>query len=83
MSDSGLVPDVLNSEQVMQQNQNFRCTLWTGNRLHVCISFRCEIGLELHPDTDQLIRIEDGQASVCMGKRSCPFRAAFIPEMLF
>lgn len=47
------------------------------------ISFRCEIGLELHPDTDQLIRVEDDQASVRMGKRSCPFRAFFIPEMSF
>ncbi|MDY4598332.1 MAG: cupin domain-containing protein [Candidatus Faecousia sp.] len=34
----------------------------------MCIPFRGEIGLELHPDTDQLIRVEEGQATVRMGK---------------
>ena len=71
MSDPGSVPDTLNLEQAAQQNQNFRIPLWTGNHLQLtvmCIPFRGEIGLELHPDTDQLIRVEDGQASVRMGQ---------------
>ena len=71
MSDPGSVPDTLNLEQAARQNHNFRSTLWTGNHLQLtvmCIPFCGEIGLELHPDTDQLIRIENGQASVRTGE---------------
>ena len=66
-----LVPFVANMEQTSRQNHNFRTAVWTGNHLQLtvmCIPFRGEIGLELHPDTDQLIRVEEGQASVRMGK---------------
>ena len=71
LSDPGPVPFALNVEQASRHNRNFRATLWTGNHLQLtlmCIPFRGEIGLELHPDTDQLIRVEDGQATVHMGK---------------
>ena len=70
-SDPGAVPFTINLGQTSRQNQNFRTTLWTGNLLQLtvmCIPFRGEIGLELHPDTDQLIRVEEGQATVHMGK---------------
>ncbi len=71
MTDPGGVPLTLNLEQTARQNSFFRRALWTGNHLQLtvmCIPFRGEIGLELHPDTDQLIRVEDGQARVRMGK---------------
>lgn len=72
MTDPGAVPLTINIGQKSRQNQNFRTVLWTGNHLQLtvmCIPFRGEIGLELHPDTDQLIRVEEGQATVRMGKR--------------
>lgn len=71
MTDPGAVPFTINMGQMSWQNQNFRTALWTGNHLQLtvmCIPFRGEIGLELHPDTDQLIRVEEGQATVRMGK---------------
>ena len=70
-ADPGPVPFTLNMEQASRRNHNFRAALWTGNHLQLtvmCIPFRGEIGRELHPDTDQLIRVEDGQATVRMGK---------------
>ena len=69
--DPGPVPGVLNLEQAAKRNHNFRTVLWTGKHFQLtvmCIPFRGEIGLELHPDTDQLIRVEDGQARIRMGK---------------
>ena len=71
-SDPGVVPFTINMGQTSRENQNFRTALWTGNHLQLtvmCIPFRGEIGLELHPDTDQLIRVEEGQATVRMGRR--------------
>lgn len=71
-SDPGAVPFTINMGQTSRENQNFRTALWTGNHLQLtvmCIPFRGEIGLELHPDTDQLIRVEEGQATVRMGRR--------------
>lgn len=70
-NDPGPIPYTVKLEQSARLNTNFRTVLWTGNHLQLtlmCIPFRGEIGLELHPDTDQLIRIEDGQASVRMGQ---------------
>lgn len=71
MTDPGPVPVVANMTQESRRNQNFRTAVWTGNHLQLtmmCIPVRGEIGLEMHPDTDQLIRVERGQAFVCMGK---------------
>ncbi|MGM9602043.1 MAG: cupin domain-containing protein [Faecousia sp.] len=70
-SDPGPVPFATNIPQVSQQNQNFRAAVWTGTNLQLtvmCIPSRGEIGLEIHPQTDQLIRVEEGQASVRMGQ---------------
>ena len=70
-ADPGPAPHTLNLAQTAKRNRNFRAVLWTGDHLQLtvmCIPFRGEIGLELHPDTDQFIRVEDGQARVRMGK---------------
>ena len=53
------------------QNLNFRTAIWTGNYLQMTLMSipPCgEIGQEMHPDTDQLLRIEQGIALVKMGK---------------
>ena len=51
-------------------NQNFRTALWTGKHLQVTvmsIPVGGEIGLEMHDDLDQFIKIENGCASFYMG----------------
>ena len=53
-----------------RRNQNFRQAYWTGRHLQVTLmSLRVheDIGAEQHPDTDQLIRVESGQALVFLG----------------
>ena len=53
-----------------RHNQNFRTVFWTGTNLQMtlmCISPCGDIGLEVHEDTDQFIRVEAGVALVRMG----------------
>ena len=69
--DFGLHPYVANMEQIAVQNYHFRIAAWTGDYLQMtlmCIPACGEIGLEIHEDTDQLIRVEQGCAVVKMGK---------------
>ncbi|MDF2821447.1 MAG: mannose-6-phosphate isomerase [Clostridiales bacterium] len=66
--DFGPEPLVVNIDQVTKQNKNFRTTLWTGSHMQLTLmSIEEEIGLEMHPDLDQFIRIEEGQGLVKMG----------------
>jgi mannose-6-phosphate isomerase-like protein (cupin superfamily) len=61
---------VLDIEAYTLTNDNFRTALWTGTKLQVTvmsIPVGGDIGLELHPETDQFLRIEDGSAKVVMG----------------
>lgn len=70
-TDKGGRPYALNVEQAAMQNQNFRTAIWTGQHLQMTIMHIpiCgEIGLEIHKDTDQLIKIEHGRAMVQMGR---------------
>lgn len=71
MGDYGGNPYAINMEQMAMKNQNFRTAIWTGRYLQMtlmCIPPCGEIGLEIHQDTDQFIRIEGGRAVVKMGK---------------
>jgi mannose-6-phosphate isomerase-like protein (cupin superfamily) len=71
LQDYGPQPYVVNIDKATKQNSNFRTALWTGNHLQVTlmsVNVGDDIGLEIHPDTDQFIRIEDGQGTVKMGK---------------
>lgn len=64
-TDHGPDPYVINIEQAALQNSNFRTAVWTGCHLQMtvmCIPPCGEIGLEVHGDTDQLIRVERGAA---------------------
>lgn len=70
--DKGLAPYVTNIEQEALQNQNYRTTLWTGQHLQMtlmCIPPCGDIGLEIHTDVDQFIRIEQGKALAEIGSR--------------
>ena len=68
--DYGPEPFVLNIEEITKENNTFRTALWTGDHLQLTlmsIPVRESIGLEIHPDTDQFIRIEQGDGLVQMG----------------
>ena len=70
--DYGPVPMVVNITKATKQNNNFRTTIWTGTHLQVTlmsIDVGSEIGLEIHPDIDQFLRIEEGQGLVKMGQQ--------------
>lgn len=69
--DFGPNPYVANPERLVEKNGDFRVAVWTGEYLQMtimCIPVCGEIGLEIHEDTDQLIRVERGSAIVRMGK---------------
>ncbi|APF24091.1 cupin family protein [Clostridium butyricum] len=71
IKDYGPKPYVVNIDEATKENNNFRIALWTGNHLQVTlmsIKVNDDIGVEIHEDTDQFIRIEDGQGIVKMGK---------------
>ncbi|EJW19359.1 cupin domain-containing protein [Paenibacillus alvei] len=71
LKDYGGQPFVVNIEQAAEQNQMYRTALWTGDHLQVTlmsIPVGSDIGLEVHPTTDQFIRIEEGHGLVRMGE---------------
>lgn len=70
LKDYGGKPFVINIEEATKLNNNFRTALWTGEHLQLTlmsINVGEDIGLEVHPNTDQFIRIEEGQGIVKMG----------------
>ncbi|WP_330389510.1 cupin domain-containing protein [Geosporobacter ferrireducens] len=70
--DYGPKPFVVNIEEATKQNNTFRTALWTGSHLQLTlmsINVGEDIGLEIHPNLDQFIRIEEGQGLVKMGDR--------------
>jgi len=70
LKDYGPEPTVLDIESATVSNENFRLALWTGSLLQVTvmsIPVGGEIGLEQHLDTDQFLRIEEGEGRVMMG----------------
>ncbi|MGD8373346.1 MAG: cupin domain-containing protein [Candidatus Woesebacteria bacterium] len=69
-TDHGPAPYVTNIEQATIQNNNYRATIWTGKNLQLTVMSIApghDIGLEVHNDNDQFLRIEQGQAKVKMG----------------
>ena len=69
--DMGNQAILINIDKETRKNTYFRKAIWTGNNLQVTvmsIPAGGEIGLEMHDDIDQFIRIEYGLASVFMGK---------------
>ena len=73
-SDFGPSPFVVDIAKATLANSDFRRALWTGPHLQLtlmCIAPGHDIGLEIHPDTDQFLRVEEGQGLVQMGKAPC------------
>lgn len=70
LRDYGPQPFVVDINKATKQNNTFRTALWTGKHLQVVlmsINVCDDIGLEVHPNVDQFIRIEEGQGLVKMG----------------
>jgi len=70
LTDHGPHPYVLDIEDATEKNTNFRATLWTGTHLQLTvmsIPVGEDIGLEVHHNTDQFLRIEQGTGKVRMG----------------
>ncbi|MDQ0415198.1 cupin domain-containing protein [Mesobacillus stamsii] len=71
LADYGPNPYVVNINEATKQNNTYRTALWTGPHLQVTlmsIPVGGDIGLEMHPNVDQFLRIEQGQGIVQMGK---------------
>lgn len=68
--DHGKKPYVINIEDATKENNNYRTTIWTGEKLQVTVMSiqpGDDIGLEVHEGIDQFIRIEDGEGLCKMG----------------
>lgn len=71
LQDYGPGPFVVNIHEAAKQNTAFRTALWTGNHLQLTLmslDVGEDIGLEIHEDLDQFIRIEEGTGIVIMGE---------------
>ena len=71
--DYGPQPFVLNINEAAKRNNTYRTAIWTGEHLQVTlmsINVGDDIGTEIHPATDQFLRIEQGQGIVRMGNNS-------------
>lgn len=64
----GWVADI---EQATLENTDFRRVLHTGSHAQLTVMRLApgeEIGLEMHPDLDQFLRLEQGSARVTLGR---------------
>jgi len=88
LKDYGPNPFVVNIEEATKQNSNYRTALWTGNHLQLTlmsINVGESIGLEMHSNLDQFIRIEEGQGVVLMGdtKDNLTFQQNVYDDFIF
>jgi len=70
LKDYGPEPFVIDIDRATKQNNTFRTALWTGTNLQLTlmsINVGDDIGLELHSNHDQFLRVEQGQGLVKMG----------------
>ncbi|GAA2575175.1 hypothetical protein GCM10010399_00720 [Dactylosporangium fulvum] len=70
ITDVGPQPSSFDLEAATTGNTNYRTVAWTGRYLQVTlmsIPVGESIGLEMHPDTDQFLRLDAGQGRAQMG----------------
>lgn len=68
--DAGPEPFVINIEDATEENTMFRNTLWTGEYFQLTvmsIEAGDDIGVEIHENHDQFIRVEAGQGLIQIG----------------
>lgn len=69
-NDYGPNPFILNIEQATVENSAFRVAKWTGSQMQMTlmsIEPGDDIGLEVHDDHDQFLRIESGRGLAQLG----------------
>ncbi len=70
ITDNGPRPNVFDLEAATVGNTNYRTVAWTGVYLQVTLMSippGSSIGLEVHPETDQFIRLDAGSGRAMMG----------------
>lgn len=68
--DNGPQPNTFDIESATVENTTYRTVAWTGKYLQVTlmsIPVGNSIGLEVHPETDQFLRIDAGHGRCVMG----------------
>lgn len=68
--DYGKEKYIVNIDDYTKENENYRTTIWTGEKLQVTlmsIQPGDDIGLEVHKGIDQFLRIEEGKGLCQMG----------------
>jgi mannose-6-phosphate isomerase-like protein (cupin superfamily) len=69
-SDNGPRPNAFDIETATRENSTYRTVVWTGKYLQVTlmsIEPGSSIGLEVHPETDQFLRVDSGRGRCVMG----------------
>ena len=72
IEDIGPRPQSFDLEQATRENENYRTVAWSGRYLQLTLMSippGGDIGLEVHPETDQFIRLDAGRG------RAWPARA--------
>lgn len=70
IDDVGPRPTAFDLEAATRGNSHYRAVAWSGRYLQVTlmsIEPGSSIGLEMHPDTDQFLRLDAGSGRVLMG----------------
>lgn len=70
IKDIGPQPIVFDIEEETTANEAYRTVAWSGKYLQVTlmsIPIGGEIGLEIHPETDQFLRVEQGKGLALLG----------------
>ena len=70
VKDIGPEPQSFDLEEATRANTSYRSVAWSGKYLQVTlmsIPVGKDIGLEMHPDTDQFLRLDAGRGRVQIG----------------
>jgi len=70
IKDIGPQPQSFDLERATRDNKNYRTVAWSGRYLQVTlmsIPVGGDIGLEMHPDTDQFLRLDAGRGRAQIG----------------
>ncbi len=81
--DPGAVPLVFDIEDATARNTNFRTAAWTADDLQLTlmnIPVGGDVGLEMHSDVDQFLRVESGKAKVYFGDSPGTLRFAGVAQ---
>ena len=70
IKDIGPEPQSFDLEEATRDNRNYRTVAWSGRYLQMTLMSippGSDIGLEVHPDTDQFLRLDAGRGRAQIG----------------